>query len=181
MSSGTSRDADLMVLLHYLALLAVRHSFSFKASSVRGKANLVADSLSCFQLLRFRHLAPHAVETPTPISFSSPCSAASDLTARCQLFLSEGLAPSTRRVYLSAQRHYAQFCRREGRLGPGGALVPADKQSLIRYAALLADNLHHSSIKVYLSAVRSLHIDICLLYTSPSPRDQRGSRMPSSA
>ena len=25
------------------------------------------------------------------------------------------------------------------------------------------------------------HILICLLYTSPSPRDQRGSRMPSSA
>ena len=24
-------------------------------------------------------------------------------------------------------------------------------------------------------------IDVCLLYTSPSPRDQRGSRMPSSA
>ena len=26
-----------------------------------------------------------------------------------------------------------------------------------------------------------LHLDTCLLYTSPSPRDQRGSRMPSSA
>ena len=25
------------------------------------------------------------------------------------------------------------------------------------------------------------HPDACLLYTSPSPRDQRGSRMPSSA
>ena len=25
------------------------------------------------------------------------------------------------------------------------------------------------------------HIETCLLYTSPSPRDQRGSRMPSSA
>ena len=25
------------------------------------------------------------------------------------------------------------------------------------------------------------HFHICLLYTSPSPRDQRGSRMPSSA
>ena len=24
-------------------------------------------------------------------------------------------------------------------------------------------------------------VEICLLYTSPSPRDQRGSRMPSSA
>ena len=31
-------------------------------------------------------------------------------------------------------------------------------------------------------AVKDLwFIDICLLYTSPSPRDQRGSRMPSSA
>ena len=26
-----------------------------------------------------------------------------------------------------------------------------------------------------------VHLVICLLYTSPSPRDQRGSRMPSSA
>ena len=26
-----------------------------------------------------------------------------------------------------------------------------------------------------------IHISDCLLYTSPSPRDQRGSRMPSSA
>ena len=28
---------------------------------------------------------------------------------------------------------------------------------------------------------RDLSIETCLLYTSPSPRDQRGSRMPSSA
>ena len=31
------------------------------------------------------------------------------------------------------------------------------------------------------SAARAVHPDLCLLYTSPSPRDQRGSRMPSSA
>ena len=49
LSSGTSRDMNLMVLLRYLALLAVRHSFSFTASSVRGKANPVADALSHFQ------------------------------------------------------------------------------------------------------------------------------------
>ena len=29
----------------------------------------------------------------------------------------------------------------------------------MRFASLLADNLTHASIKVYLSAVRSLHID----------------------
>ena len=30
-------------------------------------------------------------------------------------------------------------------------------------------------------AARERGMDACLLYTSPSPRDQRGSRMPSSA
>ena len=29
----------------------------------------------------------------------------------------------------------------------------------MRFATMLADSLNHSSIKVYLSAVRSLHID----------------------
>ena len=32
-----------------------------------------------------------------------------------------------------------------------------------------------------ISGMGELHLEICLLYTSPSPRDQRGSRMPSSA
>ena len=31
------------------------------------------------------------------------------------------------------------------------------------------------------AAIHEQRFDICLLYTSPSPRDQRGSRMPSSA
>ena len=29
--------------------------------------------------------------------------------------------------------------------------------------------------------LRAFMVNVCLLYTSPSPRDQRGSRMPSSA
>ena len=33
----------------------------------------------------------------------------------------------------------------------------------------------------YTGSVKEIQIFICLLYTSPSPRDQRGSRMPSSA
>ena len=74
---------------------------------------------------------------------------------RCQFFLYQGLAPSTRRVYLSAQRRYFDFCHQDGQLSPDGALLPADEQSLMRFAS----SLHHSSIKVYFSAVRSLHID----------------------
>ena len=52
--------------------------------------------------------------------------------------------------------------------------------------ALLA--LHPERFAVHaLSAHRNIHklferaLQFCLLYTSPSPRDQRGSRMPSSA
>ena len=81
------------------------------------------------------------------------------MTERCQFFLYQGLAPSTRRVYLSAQRRYVDFCRQDGHLSSDGALLPADEKSLMRFASFLADSLHHSSIKVYLSAVRSLHID----------------------
>ena len=33
----------------------------------------------------------------------------------------------------------------------------------------------------FMSFVKHVWPDFCLLYTSPSPRDQRGSRMPSSA
>ena len=143
LSSGISRETDLMVLLRYLALLAVRHSCSFKASSVRGKANLVADSPLPYPASALSPPGPTRRRNSNANSSSSPCSAASDLTARCPFFLSQGLAPSTRRVYLSAQRRYAQFCRREGRLGPGGAMVPADEQSLMRFAALL--ELRHVS------------------------------------
>ena len=37
-----------------------------------------------------------------------------------------------------------------------------------------------SSIRTSVNEAREL-VETCLLYTSPSPRDQRGSRMPSSA
>ena len=49
-----------MVPMHFLALLAVRHYFPFKASSVHAKANLVTDTLSRLQFQRFRHLALQA-------------------------------------------------------------------------------------------------------------------------
>ena len=67
LKSGTSRDPHLMALLRYLSLLAVRHSFSFTSSSVQGRNNSIADSLSRFQFQRFRHLAPRADQEATPI------------------------------------------------------------------------------------------------------------------
>ena len=50
-------------------------------------------------------------------------------------------------------------------------------EKTIRKELGLAKSLRFNSMRVYL---HDLLWD-CLLYTSPSPRDQRGSRMPSSA
>ena len=55
---------------------------------------------------------------------------------------------------------------------------------LIAPSVLAADfaNLQRDVEMINRSDADWFHIDIiCLLYTSPSPRDQRGSRMPSSA
>ena len=46
---------------------------------------------------------------------------------------------------------------------------------------MVTDVVHHEHNGVTTVYLRQTHNGICLLYTSPSPRDQRGSRMPSSA
>ena len=65
----------------------------------------------------------------------------------------------------------------------------------IAFAVHQAARFSHKPMKVHEDAVKqimryligtmeeglSFGSDSCLLYTSPSPRDQRGSRMPSSA
>jgi len=57
-----------MLLLRYLSMLAIRHSFSFTALSVRGKDNPVADPLSQFQ--HFRSLVPLADVAPAQVPVS---------------------------------------------------------------------------------------------------------------
>ena len=88
-----------------------------------------------------------------------PGPAACSLDQKCQFYLSNGLATSTRRVYRSAQRQFIDFCTSDGHVSSNGSLLPTSEQTLLRFCSHLADRLHHSSIKVYLSAIRSLHID----------------------
>ena len=62
-------------------------------------------------------------------------------------------------MIISAQHRYTALFRQDGRTNVDGSLPPADEQTLMRFATVLADSLNNSSIKVYISAVRSLHID----------------------
>lgn len=88
-----------------------------------------------------------------------PGPAASSLTQKCQFYLANGLAPSTCCVYLSAQHQFIDFCALDGNTSTNGSLLPTNRQTLMHFCTHLADHQHHSSIKVYLSAVWPLHID----------------------
>lgn len=72
----------------------------------------------------------------------------SALEQQCLYYIMEGLVPSTRRTYSSAQKKFIEFCTQLGKL------------TLCLFATFLAYSLKHSSIKVYLSAVRSFHIEL---------------------
>ena len=51
------------------------------------------------------------------------------------------------------------YSYQSGRLSSNGSPCPADEWTLCLFATMLAESMRHSSIKVYLSAIRSLHIE----------------------
>lgn len=71
-----------------------------------------------------------------------------------QFLMKKSLKSSTHRTYSSAQKKYLNFCKKYDLVS-----VPADEETLTCFVAFLyLDGLKGSSIRVYLSAVRSLHI-----------------------
>ena len=62
--------------------------------------------------------------------------------------------------------------------GPGGCALPCE-------LAYFHDLNNHLSLRTFAVEIQdrlsSSSLNVCLLYTSPSPRDRQKSRMPSSA
>ena len=68
-NKATSRDATVMVFVRRLVLACLNFNILFRARHVPGVKNVLADSLSRFQVSRFRQLAPVGGQsTPTAIS-----------------------------------------------------------------------------------------------------------------
>ena len=105
---------------------------------------------------------PSADATPTAAPGSVNLST---LQEQCVSFLLHGLATSTYKSYASALRKCYKFCVQAGKLQVHGSPCPADEWTLCLSATFLADSLRAASIKVYLSAVYSLHIE----YGFPDP------------
>lgn len=105
-------------------------------------------------------VGPRCSDRPDP----DPSTAAdrlnlSSLELQCYSFLTQGLASSTRKSYASAQKKFTSFCHQLGKLHSSGSPCPTDEWTLCLFATFLARSIQHSSIKVYLSGVRALHIE----------------------
>jgi len=65
-----------------------------------------------------------------------------------------GVRPSTRRVYDSVQNQYVSFCQSHGLVA-----VPASEHTILLFVAqLFVKGLKASSVRVYMSSIRSLHV-----------------------
>ena len=70
LNQKTSKCPKIMDLLRPIVLCTLRHNFTFAAKHVRGLDNGIADSLSRFQLDRFKQLALLASPLPCVIPSS---------------------------------------------------------------------------------------------------------------
>ena len=94
--------------------------------------------------------------------------------------LEVGLGPTTQTPYMNSIPPEAQP------FFPGDEHLERRIRAFIRWnaaAMVIKANKYADGIGGHLSTFASSAslYEVCLLYTSPSPRDQRGSRMPSSA
>ena len=70
-NSKRSKSPRIMELIQAITILTLEHNFSFTARHIPGLDNSIADSLTRFQMDRFRHLAPNTSPSPCAIPLSA--------------------------------------------------------------------------------------------------------------
>ena len=84
--------------------------------------------------------------------------AVSTIDSHWQNLMLDSLAVNTKRTYSSVQRQFIEFCERQNLLHDNGSPLPASELTLLRFIGIISKNLQASSMKVYLSAIRSFHL-----------------------
>ena len=85
-------------------------------------------------------------------------SGVSSLDQKWQYLLSKSLADSTQKTYCSAQKCFVEFCIQFSLFNRNGSVLPAFELTILRFIGVLSERRQPSTIRTYLSAVRSLHI-----------------------
>ena len=175
-SSQTSRVTASAHLLRCLSFISACHQCTLIGVHLPGRHNTLADALSRNKLSLFQSLLSTGIfqalsdSQGTNVS-STPRSPRLDITSvdrAVDSYFCSGLAPSTNRTYVSGVQQYIAICE-QLHTKP----TPTSEQLLCRFCTILANKGgSHSTIKVYLSAVRQLHVQRsqCMPTISDMPR-----------
>ncbi|XP_068704400.1 uncharacterized protein [Montipora foliosa] len=108
------------------------------------------------------------INSDAAFSGSSPCRrpdalyhsafANDPLKAEVLTYASWGLAKNTNHAYSTGEKRFLTFCLMNRLQSPSGEVLPASEGTLIYFASYLARSVRHCTIKLYLAAVRKLHI-----------------------
>ena len=72
--------------------------------------------------------------------------------------MASGLSKATHLSYSSGQRCFIDFCLQFGLSNPDNSILPASDVTILRFISYLSLSYQPSTVKSYLSAVRSLHV-----------------------
>ena len=158
---GSSKDGSVMHLLRCLWFFVAYYDIDITSAHTAGIANTTADHISRNNLSSFFSKStgtttPHITATITTEDHSTTGTGLDirDLQAAVQSYYFNGIAPSTRQAYITGQSWYIKFSQQLHILP-----LPTSESTLLLFSAYLAkQSLVHTTIKVYLSAIRHLHI-----------------------
>ena len=159
LNQNSSRDKEVMHLIRCLAFITAKFQFLLSASHIPGVENTAADAFSrnkldVYLLSGQLRSCSNSSSPPGPSLAVQTRLYIMELDRIVERYFQQGLAPSTRRTYGSAQRQYLSFCSHH-HCTP----IPSSEQLLCQFAAHLAvSGLQASTIKCCFSAIRQLHI-----------------------
>jgi hypothetical protein len=146
-NNRTSKSKYVMQLLPPFVLLTMRNNIQFRAVHLPGVKNELADSLSRFQMERFRALAPQASQTPAdnPVEFLG-----SNFKREIEYLLYNSVAPSKSKVYKHALEMLNRF-RREFSLRDSWPIPLSEIVNFIAY--MFKKGFVHSTVNCYISGL----------------------------
>ena len=151
-NSGHSMAPRIMDLLRFLVLLSMKHFFFARARHVPGVSNDDADALSRFQTNVSGRRLPRRKKTLYHPAFTND-----PLAQEVRTYAKQRLTWTTNRTYWSGENRFIQFCLSYRLRSQEGDILSASEGTLIYFASYLARTVKHSTIKLYLVAVRNLH------------------------
>ena len=85
-------------------------------------------------------------------------------------YIFQSIASSTRQTYSSGERHFIRFCLFHKLISPQTPFLPTSESTLIHFVTHLSNTVSYGTIKVYLAAVKNLHVEFgCPLDFSSMP------------